>query len=123
MQAGNLIPGWELVHPDNSTTNTIRFESKTVNQIDETDLKGHLVRVSCGSNALVFIADTGSPTSFINQRTANLIVSTANSARRVQTTENDEANRMVCYNGYKMPLFGRFVAHIESGGWTLDTTF
>ena len=30
VQAGNLIPGWELVHPDDSTTNTLRFESKTV---------------------------------------------------------------------------------------------
>ena len=122
MQAGNLIPGWELVHPGDSTTNTIRFESKTVGQKDETDLKRHLVRVRCGSNDLVFIADTGSPTSLIYQRTANLIVSTVNSLGRVQTTENDEANRIVCYNGYNISSFGRFVAPIESGGWTLDTT-
>ena len=116
IQAGDLIPGWELVQPDDSTTKTIRFESKTVNQIDEIGLKGHLVR------DLVFIADTGSPTSFINQRMANLIVSTVKSARRVQTTETDEANRMVCYNGYKIPSFGRVVTPIESGGWTLNTT-
>ena len=122
MQAGNLIPGCELVHPDDSTTNTVRFERKTVGQIDETDLKGHLVRVRCGSNDLLFIADTGLPTSFINQRTANLIISTVNSARRVQTNENNEANRMVCYNGYKIQSFGRVVAPIESGGWNLDTT-
>ena len=55
MQAGDLIPGWELVHPDDSTTNTNRFKSKTVNQIDETDLKGHLVRVRCGPNELVLL--------------------------------------------------------------------
>ena len=54
MQASDLIPGWELIHPDNSTTNSIRFESKSVNQIDEFDLKGHLVRVQCGQNDLVF---------------------------------------------------------------------
>ena len=114
MQAGDLIPDWALVHPDDSTTNAIRFESRTVNQIDEIDLKGHLVRVRCGPNNLVFTADTGSPTSFINQRTANLIVSTVKSARRVKTTETDEASRMVCYNGYKIPSFGRVV------GWTLD---
>ena len=111
MQAGDLIPGWELIHPDDSTTNSIRFESKTVNQIDEFHLKGHQV----------FIAGVESPTSFINQRTANLIVSTVKSARQVQTTETDEANRMVCYNGYKIPSFGRVVTPIESGGWTLDT--
>ena len=121
MQAGDLIPGWELVHPDDSTTNSIRFESKSVNQIAEFDLKGHLVRVRCDQNDLVFIADTRSPTSFVNQRTANLTVSTVKSARRVQTTKTDEANRMVCYNGYKIPSFGRVVTPIESGGWTLDT--
>ena len=98
MQAGDLIPGCELIHPDDSTTTSIRFESKSVNQIDEFDLKGHLVRVRCGYIDLVFFADTGSPTSFINQRTANLIVSTVKSAKRIQTTKTDEANRMVCYN-------------------------
>ena len=105
MQAGDLIPRRELVHTDDSTANSIRFESKSVNQIDEFDLKGHLVRVRCGQNDLVFIADTGSPTSFINQQAANLIVSTVKSARRVQTTKTDEANRMICYNGYKIPSF------------------
>ena len=29
---------------------------------------------------------------------------------------------MVCYNGYKIPSFGRVITPIESGGWTLDTT-
>ena len=106
MQAGDLI----------------RFESKSVNQIDESDLKGHLVRIRCGHNDIVFIADTGSPPSFINQRTANLIVSTVKSAKRLQTTKTDEANRMVCYNGYKIPSFGRLITSIESGGWTLNTT-
>ena len=122
MQAGDLIPGWELIHPDHSTTNSIRFESKSVNQIDDFDLKGHLVRVRCGHNNLVFIADTGSPTSFINQRTANLRVSTVESAKRIQTTETDDANRMVCYNGYKIQSFGRIITPIESGGWTVNTT-
>ena len=121
MQAGDLIPGWELIHPDDSTTNSIRFESKSVNQIDEFELKGHLVRVRCGHNDLVFIADTGSPTSFINQRTANLILSTVKSAKRIQTTKTDEANRMVCYNGYKIPSFGRVITPIEFEGWTLNT--
>ena len=122
LQTGDLITGWELIHPVYSTTNTIRFESKTVGQIDETDLKGHLVRVRWGSSDLVFIADTGSPTFFINQQTANLIISTVNSAKQMQANENDEANRMVCYNIYKIPSFGRVIAPKESGGWTLYTT-
>ena len=41
--------------------------------------------------------------------------------RRIQLNQNDEANRMVCYNGYKIPAFGRLIAPIESGGWTINT--
>ena len=29
---------------------------------------------------------------------------------------------MVCYNGYKIPLLGRIITPIESGGWTTKTT-
>ena len=123
MQAGDLIPGWELIHPDDSTTNAIRLENKTVGQLDDTVLKGHLIWVRCGDKNLVFIADTGSPTSFINQKTANQIMTTVKSAKRIKTNDNDEANRMVCYNGYKIPSFRRVIAPIESGGWTIKTTF
>ena len=28
---------------------------------------------------------------------------------------------MVCYNGYKILSFGRIIAPIESGGWTIKT--
>ena len=113
MQTGDLNPGWELIHPDNSTTNAIRFENKTVGQLEETDLKGPLVRVRCEENNMLFMADTGSPTSFINQKTVNQIMTTVKSAKRIKTNENDEANRMVCYKGYKMPSFGRVIAPIE----------
>ena len=58
LQAGNLIPGWEIVHPDDSTTDSIQFESKPVGRMGEADLKGHLLRVRAGPNNLVFIADT-----------------------------------------------------------------
>ena len=96
MQAGDLIPGWELIHPDDSTTNAIRFEKKTIGQLDDTDLKGHLIPIRCGDNNLVFIANTGSPTSFINQKSANQIMTTVKSAKRIKTNDNDEANRMFC---------------------------
>ena len=90
--------------------------------MEETDLKGHLLRIRCGSNNRVFIADTGFPASFINQKTANVITTTVNSTKRIETNENDEANRMVCYNGYKIPSFGQIVAPIESAGLTVNTT-
>ena len=72
-------------------------------------------------NKIVFIADTGSPTSFVNEKTANLLASTVKSAVKTKLGEDDEANRMVCYNGYKIPSLGRLIAPIESGGWTIQT--
>ena len=67
----------------------------------------------------MFIADTGS---FINQKTANQIMTTVKSAKLIKTNDNDEANRIVCYNGYRIPSFGRVIAPIESGGWTINKT-
>ena len=60
--------------------------------------------------------------SFIYQKTANQVMMTIKSAKRIKPNENDEANRMVCYNGYKIPSFGRVIAPIESGGWTIRRT-
>ena len=69
----------------------------------------------------MFIADTGSPTSFVNEKTANFLTSTVKSAVKKTLGENDEANRMVCYNGYKISSLVRLIAPIESGGWKIQT--
>ena len=80
-----------------------------------TNLNGHFLRIRIRPNNLVFIADMGPLTPFISQKTANLITATVKAAKRMQTNENNEANRMVCYNGLKIPSFGGFIAPIESG--------
>ena len=122
LQAGDVIPGWELIHPDDTSTNWINFEPRRAEQLLDTDLKGHLIRVRSGKNNIVFIADTGSPTSFVNEKTANLLATTVTSAVRTTMRDDDEANKMVCYNGYKIPSLGRLTAPIESGGWTIQTS-
>ena len=53
--------------------------------------------------------------------TATTLHNTVKKARRIQMNQDDEANRMVCYNGYKIPTFGRLITPIESGGWTINT--
>ena len=121
LQAGDVIPGWELIHPDDTSTNWINFEPRRAEELLDTDLKGHLIRVRSEKNNIVFIADTGSPTSFVNEKTANLLATTVKSAVKTRMREDDEANRMVCYNGYKIPSLGRLTAPIESGGWTIHT--
>ena len=89
--------------------------------ITDTDLQGHPIQVCSEKNNIVFIADTGSPTSFVNEKTANFLVSTVKLAFKINSGDNDEANRMFCYNGYKIPSLGRLIAPIESGGWTMQT--
>ena len=121
LQAGDVIPGWELIHPDDTSTNWINFEPRRAEELLDTDLKGHLIRVRSEKNNIVFIADTGSPTSFVNEKTANLLATTVKSAARTRMRDDDEANKMVCYNGYKIPSLGRLTAPIESGGWTIQT--
>ena len=66
LQAGDIIPGWELVHPDDTSTNWIKFEPRRAEVITNKDLQGHLIRVHSETNTMVFITDTGSPTSFVN---------------------------------------------------------
>ena len=70
---------------------------------------------------IVFIANTGSPTSFVNNKTATTLQNRVKEARRIQLGQDDEANRMVCYNGYKIPSFGRMITPVESEGWTTNT--
>ena len=121
LQAGDVVPGWEFIHRDDNSVNAMSFHEETADKLKTDDLKGHLIRVKIGDNDIVFIADSGSPTSFINNKTATTLQNTVTSARRIQLNQDDEANRMVCYNCYKIPTFGRLITPIESGGWTINT--
>ena len=121
LQAGDVVPGWEFINPDDNSVNAVHYEEETAGNLTTNDLIGHLIRVKIGTNSVTFIADTGSPTSFVNNKTAVILENTVPRTRRIQLNQNDEANRMVCYNGYKIPAFGRLIAPIESGGWTINT--
>ena len=90
--------------------------------IKDTDLQGHLIQVRSEKNKIVLVADTDSPTSSVNEKTANLLVSTVKLAAKIKLGDNHEANRMVCYKVYKIPSFGQLIAPIESRGWTMQTT-
>ena len=57
LQAGDIIPGWELIHPDDTSTNGIKFEPRRAEVITNTNLQGHLIRVRSETNNIVFIAD------------------------------------------------------------------
>ena len=113
-----MIPGWESIHPDDSSKNAVSFQERQAEENGRRPKKIDLIRVREGNNNLVFIPDTGSPTSFINNRTATLLQNTVKQARRKQLRQNDDADRMV---GYKIPSFDRIVTLLVSRGWTVDT--
>ena len=57
----------------------------------------------------------------MNEKTANLPAAAVNSTVETQLRDDQGANRMVCYNGYKIPSLGRLIAPFESDGWTIQT--
>ena len=96
LQAGDIIPGWELINPDNTSIGLIHFEHKKADTIEDNNLKEHLIRVRSRKNNLVFNADIGSPSSFVHEKSTTLPESSMKSARRIKLENNDEANRMIC---------------------------
>ena len=118
LQAGDVVPVWEFIHSDVSSVNAVSFYEETADNLKTDDLQGHLVRDKIGDKNSVFIADTGS---FVNNKTATTPQNTVKKARLIQLNQDDKAKRMVCYNGYKIPAFGRLVTPVESGGWTINT--
>ena len=121
LQAEDIVLVWELIHPDDNNVNAVNFQEETAEKLTTDDLLGHLIRVKIGNNNITFIANTGYPTSFVNNKTAVTLQNTVSRARRIQINQDDEVNRMVCYNCYENPAFGRLIAPIESGGWTINT--
>ena len=53
---------------------------------------------------IAFIADTGSQTSLVSNNRDTTLQNTVKEARRNRLAQDDEANNIVCYNGYKVPV-------------------
>ena len=63
-----------------------------------------------------WIADTGSPKSFINEVTANIILQKCHKAIRLPYNQDPEKNR--CFNNVSIPITGILQLDITSGDWT-----
>ena len=48
LQAGDVVPGWEFIHPDDNSVNAVSFHEEKANKLKTDDLKGHLIRLHCG---------------------------------------------------------------------------
>ena len=64
--------GWKSYQKDEFSVMAISesFEIKNTKTVSEDDLNGHLVKLKTNTTELFAIADSGSPMSFINEKTA-----------------------------------------------------
>ena len=93
LQAEHIIPGWELIHPDDTSTNWIKFEPRRAEVITNTNLQGHLILVrSETNNKYRFYCRHRFPTFFVNKKAANLLASTVRSAVKTKLGDDDEVN-------------------------------
>ena len=64
--------GWEEYHVDNFPVMAISeaFEIKQATTLSEDDLNGHIIKLKTKTEDVFEIADSGSPMSFLNEKTA-----------------------------------------------------
>ena len=92
---------------------------KKTNILSEDDLNGHIVKLKTNSEDLFAIADSGSPMSFLNEKTVRRLQQNDKSALLKCIPRDDLARNLACYNGETINPKGRLIITIESGGWKI----
>ena len=83
----------------------------------EDDLKGHFVKLKTVTADIFNIADSGSPITFLNEKTAQRIQQNDRTSIFKNMPPEDTGRNLACYNGETINPKGRLVITIESGGW------
>ena len=97
------------------------FEIKNKNILSEDDLNGHIVKLKTNSEELFAIADSGSPMSFLNEKTARRIQQNNKSSLFKCIPTDDTARNLACNKGETINPKGRLIITIESGGWKIQS--
>ena len=97
------------------------FEIKIKNILSEDDLNGHIVKLKTNSEELFAIADSGSPMSFLNEKTARRIHKNDKSSLFKCIPPDDTARNLACNNGETINPKGRLIITIESGSWKIQS--
>ena len=93
------------------------FEIKNTNTLSEDGLNDHIVKLKTNTEELFAIADSGSPMSFLNEKTARRIQQNDKSALIKCIPPDDTARNLACYNSETINPKGRLIITIKSGGW------
>ena len=93
--------GWDDYQIDKFSVMAIAesFEIKNTSTLSENDLNGHIVKLKTNTEELFAIADSGSPMSFLNEKTARRIQQNDKSALFKCIPPEDSARNLACYNG------------------------
>ena len=115
--------GWDDYQIDKFSVMAIAesFEIKNTSTLAEEDLSGHIVKLKTNSEQLYAIADSGSPMSFLNEKTARCIQHYDKKALFKTLPIGDTARNLACYNGETIVPKGRLIITIESGGWKIHS--
>ena len=97
------------------------FEIKSTKTISEVNLNGHIVKLKTNTTELFAIAYSGTPMSFLNEKTAQRIQQNDQTAVFKNVPPQHTARNLACYNSESIHPKGRLIVTIESGGWKLKT--
>ena len=97
------------------------FEIKNTKLISDDDLNGLIVNLKSNTTELFAIADSGSPISFLNEKTAQRLRQNDQTAVFKNIPPEDTARNLACYYGESIHPKGRLIVTIESGGWKVQT--
>ena len=116
--------GWDDYQIDNFSVNAIAesFEIKNTKTSVEDDLIGHIVKLRTNSERMFAIANSGSPMSFLNEKTAKRIQQHDKNASFKIIPTGDFSRNLACHNGETIIPKGRLIVTIESGGWKIQST-
>ena len=84
--------------------------------LSEEDLNGHIIKLKTKTEDLLAIADSRSPMSFLNGKTAQQLQGNKKSVILKQIPPEDTARNLACYIVETIVAKGRLIVAIESGG-------
>ena len=103
--------GWENYQIDDFSVMEISelFEIKDTKTISEDNLNENVVKLRTNTTELFAIADSGSPMSFLNEKTAQRLQQNNTSAIFKIIPPEDTARNLSCYNGEYIQPRGRLI--------------
>ena len=84
--------------------------------MSEEDLNGHIIKLKTKPEDLLAIADSRSPMSFLNGKTAQQLQGNKKTVTLKQIPPEDTARNLACYIVETIVAKGRLIVAIESGG-------